>query len=546
MAGPSRVPLSLSLNQCHLPPNSTSSSAPKSPLLPVAPWSSSSVDILATSTDAPLLPDRDFPPISASCQISSKWRVSSALSKPVLVAESDSPSLPTFRSSHFESLIGVDSVHSNLPPSINPRGDLAVASSVTGSHALFAHQNLHALSPAVRTSKANLTSSEPSKEDLCIGVSPFSQDGIISLQSLFAPLPVEGISRLNHPATAATPRPPPPPAPPVMADFSSEESLFCTLKPLCPATPSLAAESDSPPFPPLRSSHFKALVDLESFNFVIFPSVNPYGVCGIDCLVTMSPGQCTHPNPHACSSEIGAPVSEMTSHEVMQKELDIGIPQNSQAGSNPPTSATQSAYLGPSAVSGSNLASKPMAIPLHTRKEAQIHHVMQDTLDDATAGKLASMLPLGSINSNPGASWHLGQGTPWAVSIIQDQWEKAVQIIPSRLPVEGIESRAPQQVSEAIKTRSPWRGFHVSIPALKQCPLRFHIVKEWNIHSKVHSLKSNEGILGRDNQSRINAGFHNSSHWQLHPQGRRGVPEVNCIFKPSGGLRLIVESFAHP
>ncbi|GMH17772.1 hypothetical protein Nepgr_019613 [Nepenthes gracilis] len=78
--------------------------------------------------------------------------------------------------------------------------------------------------------------------------------------------------------------------------------------------------------------------------------------------MTMSPGHCTHPNPHDFSSEIGTPESKMMSHEVMQKELGIEISQNSQARTNPPTSATQFAYLGPSVISALDLPSEPMAI----------------------------------------------------------------------------------------------------------------------------------------------------------------------------------------
>ncbi|GMH04795.1 hypothetical protein Nepgr_006635 [Nepenthes gracilis] len=120
-------------------------------------------------------------------------------------------------------------------------------------------------------------------------------------------------------------------------------------------------------FPP---ANVWELVDLESVNSTIPPSVKPYGVSGVDCLVTSSLGHCTHPNPHAFSSEIGALVSELTSHEVMQKELGIGISQNSQAGTNLVTGATQFAFLGPSVVTGSVLPSEPVAIPLHNRMEA--------------------------------------------------------------------------------------------------------------------------------------------------------------------------------
>ncbi|GMH19791.1 hypothetical protein Nepgr_021632 [Nepenthes gracilis] len=151
-----------------------------------APWSSSSVGILAISSNASLLHDRDFPPISASRKTSFKRGVSTALSKsrvfpsPALVADSNSPPLPSFRSSHFESLVGVDSVHSVIPPSVSPRGVFAVESFVMGSHALFAHQNPNAPSPVFRASEADLTSSQSLKKDLCIGVSKVSQDGIDS------------------------------------------------------------------------------------------------------------------------------------------------------------------------------------------------------------------------------------------------------------------------------------------------------------------------------------------------------------------------------
>ncbi|GMH30588.1 hypothetical protein Nepgr_032431 [Nepenthes gracilis] len=174
----------LSCNPCLPPPSNIG--IPLSSSSSGAPWCSS-VDFLAKSSNASLLPVSDLPPpISASRQPSLKRGGSTAINKsralpsPALFLDSKSPPFSLFSSSHFKSLVGENFSLSVIPPSGSPCRVSGVDNSPTGSPGQFAQFDLIAPSPIGGASGAALQSSKSSKEELCSGVSQSSRVGIKS------------------------------------------------------------------------------------------------------------------------------------------------------------------------------------------------------------------------------------------------------------------------------------------------------------------------------------------------------------------------------